>query len=206
MKKGKTFVYLYSENAYVNLTNRCCNDCVFCLRNNADGILNNVLWLLREPTAAEVIEQLQRLEGQYRDVVFCGYGEPTYRMEEMLKVATFVRGLGKKIRLNTNGLGSAINKFDIVPFLKEYIDSVSVSLNTSAADRYAAVCRSSFGKEAYAHILDFSAKCVKAGIKTVLSVVDIISEEEIEACRAVAEKTGAEFRVRQTINDNKNYR
>lgn len=195
---GENFVYRYGDNLYVNLTNRCCNDCVFCIRNNGDGIGDSGdLWLSREPSADEVIEGIKK-HGEFNELVFCGYGEPTYRVAEMAKVAAFAHSLGKKTRLNTNGLGNLINKRDIVPDLKEAIDEVSVSLNNDNAESYDRVCRSIYGLHAFAAMLEFTAECVKAGIETIMSVV-AVDGVSIDKCRAIAEKTGAKLRVREYI-------
>jgi len=202
MNKTTTFVYRYDGNAYINLTNRCPNDCVFCLRRSRDGVGGEVLWLTREPLAEEVVGQLNELITQQTDinaVVFCGFGEPTYKLCELIAVAEYAHSVGKYTRLNTNGLGSAIHGFDIVPKLIGVIDTVSISLNESSPERYAAVCRPEFGLDAYGYILDFAQKCVEAGIKTVLSVVDVIPPDEIEKCRQTAQQIGAEFRLRKAI-------
>jgi len=110
---GENFVYRYGDNLYVNLTNKCCNDCTFCIRNNGDGIGDSGdLWLSREPSAQEVIDGIKK-HGEFNELVFCGYGEPTYKVAEMVEVAAFAHSLGKKTRLNTNGLGNLINKRDL---------------------------------------------------------------------------------------------
>ena len=132
-----TYAYMFGENLYINLTNRCCNDCTFCLRNDGDGVGEDNLWLSKEPKAHEVIAAVARFApSSYRDVVFCGYGEPTYALDVMREVADYVHGIGKQTRLNTNGLGNVIQGKDIVPQLKGKIDTVSVSLNDCSAEKY----------------------------------------------------------------------
>ena len=205
MKKGLVFIYPLGNNLYINLTNKCCNDCTFCLRRNGDGVKDSTLWLEREPTASEVIESIKHTDIVYDEAVFCGYGESTYKLYEMLEIADFLHSIGKKTRLNTNGLGSAVNGFDIAPKLKGKIDTVSVSLNESDAEKYDKICRSRFGLKAYGMLTDFAAACVKEGIETFLTVVDVIPPEEIEKCRAAAEKIGARLRVRKYISNNETY-
>ena len=195
---GENFVYRYGDNLYVNLTNKCCNDCTFCIRNNGDGIGDSGdLWLSREPSAQEVIDGIKK-HGEFNELVFCGYGEPTYKVAEMVEVAAFAHSLGKKTRLNTNGLGNLINKRDIVPDLTGAIDEVSVSLNNDNAEDYDSVCRSAYGLYAFSAMLEFAAACVKAGIDTVMSVV-AVDGVNIDKCRSVAEKVGAKLRVREYI-------
>lgn len=192
------YVYEFENKTYINLTNRCNNACEFCVRNHADGIAEDPLWLDREPNGADVIEQLKTWNIS-DEVIFCGFGEPTMNLPALLEVAKYLKELGKKTRLNTNGLGNLQQGEDIVPQLKEWIDAVSISLNEATAEKYDAVCHSDFGMDAFAGMLEFARKCVEAGIETKLSVVDVISAEDIEKCRGIAEKVGAELRVRAYI-------
>lgn len=192
------FVYRYGDNLYINLTNKCCNACDFCIRKNGDGIGDSGnLWLSREPSAAEVCSLIDTF-GDYDEIVFCGYGEPTYKLAEMLEVAAYVHKEGKKTRLNTNGLGSLINGRNIVPELSGAIDVISVSLNCDNAKAYDAVCHSVYGEKAFDEMLDFTSKCVACGVKTVMSVV-AVEGVDVEKCRAVAQKTGAPLKVREYI-------
>lgn len=192
------YVYEFENKTYINLTNRCNNACEFCVRNHADGIAEDPLWLDCEPNGADVIEQLKTWDIS-DEVIFCGFGEPTMNLPALLEVAKYLKELGKKTRLNTNGLGNLQQGEDIVPQLKEWIDAVSISLNEATAEKYDAVCHSDFGMDAFAGMLEFARKCVEAGIETKLSVVDVISAEDIEKCRGIAEKVGAELRVRAYI-------
>ena len=195
---SENFVYRYGENLYVNLTNKCSNACDFCIRNNGDGIGDSGnLWLSREPNAQEVIELIKSFDG-YNEVVFCGYGEPTYKVDEMVEVGKFVRAQGKVTRLNTNGHGNFINGRNIVPELKEAIDIISVSLNSHTPKTYDQICHSIYGEEAFSAMLDFTHKCVKAGIETIMSVV-AVDGVDVEKCRAIAEQTGAKLKVREYI-------
>ena len=194
----ENFAYRYGDNVYVNLTNKCSNACDFCIRNNGDGIGDSGdLWLSREPAAAEVIEMIKSL-GDYNELVFCGYGEPTYKLDVMLEVAAFAHSAGKKTRLNTNGHGNLINGIDIVPKLKGAIDIMSISLNSDTPKGYDDVCHSVYGEKAFAAMLDFARECVASGIETVLSVVDACGVN-IEACRKVADSVGARLKVREYI-------
>ena len=195
---NENFVYRYGDNLYINLTNKCCNACDFCIRNNGDGIGDSGnLWLSREPSASEVCALIDTF-GDYNEIVFCGYGEPTYKMDEIVAVAKHVHGLGKKTRLNTNGLGNLINGRDIVPELKEAIDVISISLNSDNAKGYDEVCHSIYGEQAFDEIIAFTEKCVKTGMKTVMSVV-AVEGIDVEKCRAVTEKIGATLKVREYI-------
>ena len=195
------YAYKFGDNLYINLTNRCCNACKFCIRTHGDTVNGeDNLWLSKEPTSDEVVEAIKAVDYEYADVVICGYGEPTYKMEELIAVADYAHSIGKKVRLNTNGLGNLINGADITPLLKGKADVISISLNESSAEKYDELCLPKYGLDAYPAILDFTKKCVTLGIDTVLSVVDY-GGVNIDECRAVAESTGAKLRVREYIPD-----
>jgi radical SAM protein, TatD family-associated len=187
------YVYEYNGKAYINLTNKCTNSCTFCIRNGHDGVDGYNLWLKKEPTAQEVIELLKK---DQKDVVFCGFGEPTIKIEELKEIARFVKSYGGNVRLNTNGHASAFHKRDIAKELAGLVDEVSISLNNSDPGKYNEVCRSVFGKEGYLHLLQFARDCVENGIAVTFSVVDVIGEEDIAKCSKIAEEIGANFRVR----------
>ncbi len=193
------YVYYYEGNLYVNLTNRCSNSCEFCLRKNGDGVGEDNLWLKKEGSREEIARLVKEYDKPYGDLVFCGYGESTYRLEDMLFIADVAHGLGKRTRLNTNGLGNLINGKDIVPMLKGKIDAVSISLNQKDADSYEKISRPQFGQGSFEALLSFTKSCVKAGIDTSLSVVDVISAEDIEECRQLADILGCRLRVRKYI-------
>lgn len=205
MEKSLTFVYTLKNKVYINLTNRCSNNCDFCIRHNGSGVENSTLWLEREPTTKEVIDLIDKIDIDFDEAIFCGYGESTYKMDELIAVAKHINSLGKKTRLNTNGLGNAINDRDIVPDLKDNIDYISISLNESNAEKYQAICKSRFGLKSYDLILDFASACVKAKINTTFTVVDVIGSLAVEECRQTAKKIGANFRVRELITDNETY-
>ncbi|MDR2359778.1 MAG: TIGR04100 family radical SAM protein [Oscillospiraceae bacterium] len=192
-------VYELGGNLYINLTNRCPCDCVFCVRNSGDGIGSaDNLWLEREPTAAEVIAELEQYDwAKYGEIVFCGFGEPTCALPVLLDVAGRIKSPGVRTRLNTNGLGDLINGRPVAPLLQGLIDSVSVSLNAPDAKRYAELCRPQYGESAFAAMLEFAADCLNYIPNVTLSVVDTISASEIESCRLAAERAGVPLRVRE---------
>jgi len=194
------YVYYYEENLYVNLTNRCSNACEFCLRKNGDGVAEDNLWLKREGSKEEIADLIKNYDKPYGDVVFCGYGESTYRLDDMLYIADVVHSIGKKTRLNTNGLGNLINGKDIVPLLKGKIDAVSISLNQKDAYSYQKISCSEFGERSFDELIKFTRSCVNEKINTTLTVVDVISDEDIEECRKIAQQIGCNFRVRKYIS------
>ena len=184
------YVYLLDGRAYVNITNRCANACAFCIRNTGDGVKDTPLWLEREPTADDVMRAFAALEGRTDDeIVFCGFGEPTEKMDVLAECAKRFKAAGYRLRLNTNGLGSLVNCRDISKELKDF-DVVSVSLNQANTQKYAEI--------------DFARSCKNAGIAVVFTVVDTIGVDDIEECKAVAEKLGIPLRVREYVPDNYN--
>lgn len=199
----KNFVYEYGGSLYINLTNKCPNNCEFCVRNFRNGIGEDDLRLTREPNFDDIKEMLSLFPlKKYDEIVFCGYGEPLCALSVLSQVAPYIKRLGFKTRLNTNGLGGLWNKRKDIPVLiSKYIDSVSISLNASYPELYQEICRSTYGEDAFDAMIEFAKGCIENGIDTTLSVVDFIGEEEIENCRALAEQLGAKYRVRETIRE-----
>jgi len=204
MKKTMCITYEVEGALYVNVTNRCSNRCDFCIRQNGDGAYGSEsLWLEREPTVAEILASIfSRNLGSYSELVFCGYGEPTFRLPDITEVAKRVKSEypALKIRVNTNGNSDLILGFDTAPMYKGAFDKVSISLNSPTAKGYNQICHSLYGENAFYSMLSF-AKRVKLFVPEVaFSVVDeFISEEEIEACRALAKECGISLRVRKYI-------
>ncbi|MBP3291006.1 MAG: radical SAM protein [Clostridia bacterium] len=197
----KNYVYEYGDSLYINLTNKCPNNCEFCLRNFKNGVGEDDLRLSREPNFEDVKEALSLFPlKKYDEIVFCGFGEPMCALSVLSQVGPYLKRLGLKTRVNTNGLGGLWNKRDDVPqLISKYIDAVSISLNASNRELYQEICRSKYGEEAFDAIIDFTKGCVENGIDTTLTVVDFIGEDEIAECRKLADELGAKFRVRPTI-------
>ena len=198
-----TFVYEFEGNLYLNITNRCPNNCEFCVRNIKNGVGEDDLWLKREPKYEDIIEDISLFDlSKYKEIVFCGYGEPMCNLTLISQIGPYLKKKGKKLRINTNGLGNLINKRDdVAKLISPYIDFISISLNASNKELYQEICRSKYGEDAFEAMLKFAKDCVDSGIDTTMSVVDFIGDEEIESCRKVVEKTGANFRVRKTIRE-----
>ena len=86
-------VYILDGKIYINLTNMCTNDCIFCLRRDKDDVCGQDMWLKSEKiTADDVIEQLNKYEDKIaKGVTFCGYGEPTMKFEVLKQVAEYIK-------------------------------------------------------------------------------------------------------------------
>lgn len=201
-----TFAYRVGNGIYINLTNRCTNDCTFCLRNNGETAYgSNSLWLEREPTSQEVIEAVEAIYFQECDsFVFCGFGEPTCRFDTLIEVAKLLKEkYTQPIRLNTNGQADLITNTNSAKRLEGLIDSVSISLNSANEDDYDALCHPVFGKKAYDAMFDFGKNCVGVIPTVIFSVVEeTLSEDDIEKCRKKVESIGARLRVRKFISEN----
>ena len=199
-----TYVYVLDGNLYINLTNKCSNGCDFCVRNERTSYYGNYLWLRHgEPTPEKVIAAVSGMGdlSRFKEAVFCGFGEPTYRVEEMTALCDYFHSKGLATRLNTNGQGNLINKRDIVPELKNKIDLVNVSLNASCAEKYQKICRSQFGESGFEAMIEFAKLCKKNGVNCRFSIVDCIGEEEVEACKRLAESARIPLYIRSYITD-----
>ncbi|MDE6293399.1 MAG: TatD family nuclease-associated radical SAM protein, partial [Clostridiales bacterium] len=173
------YAYILDGKAYINLTNKCSNACTFCIRNTGDGVKDTVLWLDDEPTDGKaVLSAFDALGFEGREVVFCGYGEPTENLSVLKAVARELKSRGYFLRLNTNGLGNLTSGRNIAPELKD-IDVVSVSLNNCSKEKYLAVTQSLFGLKAFDGVLEFAACCKAANIDVIFTVVDVIGEKDI---------------------------
>jgi TatD DNase family protein len=190
------------ETLYLNVTNRCSNNCTFCVRQSPDFSLAGFdMRLEKEPTVEEVLADISRQQAvrgrPFQEVVFCGFGEPTYRLELIHTVGQNLREQGRRVRLNTNGQAALINERDPLPELEEALDEVSISLNAPEGKTYAALCRPSFGEAAYPAVLDFIRRCAGRFEAVTVTVVGFTLErEDLARCERIAGELGAGFRVR----------
>ena len=200
MEKKMEILYKVHNNLYINLTNRCPYSCTFCLRQKMDKVgESDTLWLLREPTAEEVIEEFKKWDvDSFHEIVFCGFGEPTEAFDVLKKVTEFIKSkYNKPIRLNTNGVGSLINKRNIAPELKGLIDTVSISLNNPDPEEYSKLVRSKYGEKSFQEMINFAKECKKYVPNVVMSTVDTtISHEEEKKCKEICDEVGAVYRIR----------
>ena len=193
--KKSTVAYEIRGSLYLNLTYRCTNRCTFCTRDISDHVKGYDLKLDKEPTYDELVKAIGD-PSLYNEIVFCGLGEPTLRLEAIKRVGRYVQDNGGKVRLTTNGEGDLINGRRIAPEIKGIVDRISVSLNAPDSATYDHICRSVFGGEAYGKILDFIGDCVSQGIQVEITCLDIVGEKGIEDCKRIAEERGASFRLR----------
>ena len=203
--RAMTVTYVVDGGLYINITNKCTNRCDFCIRNNGDGAYgSDSLWLEREPTADEILESVfLRNLGDFSEIVFCGYGEPSVRLDDARFVALAVkkRFPNIKIRMNTNGQSDLILGRDSSYLYKDAFDEVSISLNASNAEAYQRICHSVYGEKSFGAILEF-AKNVSRVVPTVkFSVVrESLTERELSECEEIAKACNVTLRVRDLIS------
>lgn len=195
MKPELHFTYQIGQSLYINVTNRCNADCVFCDRKG-EAIINGYSLKMtksQEPEAEIYIKEIGD-PTRFKEIVFCGYGEPTIRWDVVKQVAKYIKDNGGKTRMNTDGHGNFINKRDITPELKDTIDSVSISLNSTDPEQYAKLMR--VDSSLHAEMLDF-AKKAKNFTHVVLSVVGLSEVDKEAAKKFVVEEVGVDFRERE---------
>ncbi len=185
---------------YINLTNRCNNDCVFCLRDKKIMTAEKSLWLESEPTVEEVKRELDAVNFNFvKEVVFCGFGEPTIRLAELTELLRYVKSTHKNIptRLNTNGLGNLEHGRDITPDFENILDVASISLNAATAEKYFKITRSKFGLKSYAAMFDFAERMKNFVPQVVMTIVDkVTSPDEIDKCKKICDAHNLKLRVR----------
>ena len=194
-----SILYTLGSEVYANITNQCDCNCIFCIRRNGNGVGSaENLWLKEDPSLEEILQEMEQFDfTPYRELVYCGYGEPTCALDSLVESAKYIRSKGLAVRLNTNGLGNLFHKRDIVPELAKVVDHVSISLNAPDAVRYAEVSKPKFGIAAFDEMLHFALSCKEHDIVTQFSVVDVLTPEEIEACRKLSDEMEIPLRVRK---------
>ena len=208
---SNVLVYTLDGKIYINLTNRCTNDCIFCLRKDKSDVKGQELWLDDEnSTASDVIKQYEKIYNEpltrhaspFTETVFCGYGEPMLKFDVLKEVAQYIKNTypDVKIRVNTNGHANFVYKRNLVPELKGLVDEFSVSLNAPTKEEYDELSKPKFD-EAYEEVKKFIKSCADEKISVVASVVEGYKGRHIdlEACEKIAQKLGAKFRVREWI-------
>lgn len=210
-KTKAQIVYFLGNTMYINVTNLCTNNCVFCIRSLNSKVAGANLWLENENlNAGEIIEEIKKQSPQTRDeIVFCGYGEPLIKLDLIKEVSAFIKQNYPQVpvRINTNGHGNLIRKRNIVPELVGLIDRVSISLNAENADLYAELTKCKFEKNlAFENVKEFISECVKNKIDTTATVVSGFKNYEvnIQECKSITESLGAKFKVREWLEEGYN--
>lgn len=204
MKKSMCITYIVEGKLYVNITNKCSNRCEFCIRLGGDGAYgSDSLWLEREPSREEILESVFSHDiTTFPELVFCGYGEPTYRLDDAVYVAKRVKEKHPeiKIRINTNGHSDLILGRKTAPDYEGAFDVVSISLNTPSREKYQQICHSIYGEAAFDALLRFAGEVKSCVPAVLLSVVkETLTSREIEQCKQICKRLGVTLRLRDYI-------
>ena len=195
--------YKFDNNLYVNLTNKCASACTCCIKNKWDwNFHGHKLQLKSEPTAKEVIKRIKDPK-KYKEIVFCGYGEPLLRVDVLLEIAKYVKENGGKVRVNTSGLANLYHKKNIIPMLKNLVDSISISVNSVNSKDYLKLHRPIFGIASYSGVLAFAKACKKIIKDTTITFIDFPGSNH-NKFKAIAKRIGVKFRIRPYLDESKN--
>ena len=202
----ENLLYFLDDKPYINMTNACTNACVFCIRNQKPDVQGAELWLERDNmSASDVIAQIEENIDKVLSagsIVFCGYGEPLIRIDEVVAISKYLKEKypNLKIRINTNGHANAIHKRNVIEDLAPYIDTISVSLNAENEEKYNLISNPTI-PNAYEEVKRFIRASLEGGIETIASVVSNVPDYPIdtERCEKIAKSLGAKFRVREFI-------
>jgi len=201
--KTQSLAYWLGKNLYLNITNKCSNNCYFCIRNFKDDVGGFKLKLDKEPSASEVISELQKVINlkNWEEIVFCGFGEPLEKLDCLLDVCRWIRkyyGKTVHVRIDTNGQGILFNEDrGVIKELKEAgVDKISVSLNAHDKATYNQICKPKF-ENAFESVLEFIEKANEAFDVEITAVT--VPEIDIAKIADTAKKMGVRFRIRQYI-------
>ena len=191
--------YELHGNCYLNITSECTLRCQFCPKYNRTWEVQTYdLTLTREPTVAEVVEAIGD-PNRYREIVFCGLGEPTKRFDALIEIARKMKEQGMRVRVNTDGLASLVEGRDVTSEMAEVVDTLSISLNAHNEEIYNRHTRPR-REGAFNAMLDFAKKAKAAGMAVTLTAIDGLEGVDIDACREIADNLGVEFRRRVLDN------
>lgn len=196
-ENGDVIIYPIRDSLYVNVTGACTNECTFCTKYKSPYVKGYNLTLKHDPSAEEIMDAItKKTDRTFDEVVFCGLGEPFLRLDVIKEVAAHLKRLGRKVRINTNGQANLIHGRNVLPELEGLVDSISVSLNSSNAERYFDLCKPRFGRETFDAVLDFIRESKKYIPDVSVTALEF-DREEFEACRKLAvEELGVGFRER----------
>ena len=196
---------LTGKNIYVNMTNKCPCNCVFCLRHTKEMMEGNDLWLKEgEPDVDHVLQLFSQYDlSVINELVFCGFGEPLERLEDVCAVIDALKQKYPelKVRVNTIGLANLIYDRDVTPELSGRVDTISISLNAPNAEEFLELTRSRFGIESYEALKEFAVLAKSYVPNVVMTVVEqVMPEEKIKICQNICDELGVTLRVRPFEN------
>ncbi|MES9968457.1 MAG: TatD family nuclease-associated radical SAM protein [Candidatus Thiodiazotropha sp.] len=191
--------YQIGNNLYLSITDRCTLECAFCPKTYGDMRVKGYdLTFDHRPTAEEIIASIDD-PARYDEVVFCGYGEPTLRLNLLLEVARYIKQHGGRVRLNTDGLCNLIHKHDTLPELGECVDALSISLNAQNKEVYDIHCRPNL-PGSYEAMLEFLRRAPEYVADVTATAIDGLEGVDIAECEAIAKSMKVKFR-RRILNE-----
>jgi len=194
LEKG-TVVYELHGNLYLNITNRCTLRCRHCPKfNKTWSVQDYNLRLASEPDVMQLLELIGDPR-QYNQIVFCGMGEPTKRLDSVLSLSRALKHQGGKVRLNTDGLANLIHGRDVTKELSECVDEVSISMNAQNSEVYLQHCRPKMAYS-YEYMLEFARKLSSRMDAVTLTAVDGLEGVDIGQCQKMADAMRVNFRPR----------
>ena len=193
-------IYNLDGGTYLNITNKCPCNCAFCIRSKGDAVGSaKKLWFDEEPGFEEIKKAIDEYDfSKVENAVFCGYGEPTNAIDNLIKTAKYLKQINPdiKLRINTNGLSDLINGKQTAKEICDNIDIISVSLNMPDSEQFDKITRNIYPGKAFDAMLKFTKECVEQGNEVHMSVVDVIGEDNVEKSRKLCEEIGAKFILR----------
>ncbi|MDD5472735.1 MAG: TatD family nuclease-associated radical SAM protein [Candidatus Methanoperedens sp.] len=197
MKKKDTIIYEAHDNLYLNITNRCTAECIFCIKRYSDGVYGYNLRLSKEPTLSEIIKELSDIDlSKYKEVVFTGFGEPLVRLDDVLDITKWLTTRGIPVRLDTIGHAKLLypDRNVVQELAESGMKVVSISLNAQDAETYNQLCDPKYIK-AYQKMLEFARDVSKSGLQLRFTVVNL-PVVDVEKCKKIAKEYCADLKVR----------
>lgn len=196
-----TYAYELNGSLYLNITNRCNNSCTFCIKyKNRNFEDKYSLWMDKEPSVEEIIRAIGDTSA-YKQIVFCGYGEPLIRLQTVIEVSKALKAKGASVRIDTDGQANLFHGRDITPLLEGSIDEIRISLNSPDAPAYQKLCRPVFEEKAFKAIVKFAEEAKKHIPSVALTAVDLPGVD-MQKCKDIADKIGVDFKIRPYYEKN----
>lgn len=187
--------YRIGDRLYLNITDSCTLECSFCPKSRGCYKLAGYdLRMEHRPDAAEIRASVGDPR-DYEEVVFCGLGEPTLRLNVLLEVARDVRARGGRVRVDTDGLANLVHSRDVLPSLAETVDHLCVSMNAQDPDTYEQVSRPNL-PGSFEAMLAFLAEAPRHLPAVTATAVEGPPGVDLAACERLAAECGVGFRRR----------
>lgn len=187
--------YRIEDRLYLSITDRCTLECAFCPKNRGSlRVRGYDLTMDHSPDAAEIVASIDD-PSNYSEVVFCGYGEPTLRLNVLVEVAGDIKARGGRVRVNTDGLANLVHDRNVLEAMAGVVDALSVSMNAQDAATYERYCRPNL-PGSFQAMLAFLRTAPRYVPQVTATAIDGLEGVDIAACEALAKQLGVGFRKR----------